>query len=401
MVAANFWYLSQGIASSFSSKNNSSSIESELKRATHSDTLDISKDALQAIMQATHAEDDRRTIMRHLHSCLSENASCHWRRVYLGLLVVEELLKQGDSVIIVETAEGMHFDLVQRLSFLGRYEFGNDKRVEGMVRRKADALRSSWLARQLADDGGNVAPASPASAPAADPQGGGLSAKSAVGNLAEHQSGKQQTQRQPVHQQKARKANSYGLGSLVSVGHNEDTTDEESDGEGAPAVTRQKSPKDSSSECSTAAGSAPTSGTVTPALDLLGFADGPSEPVAVASSPSAELDLFGDGEFASSAVLQTVNIHGGTSNSTGTTDGFSGDSLLDGFDGCERITAPSPSAPAFAGCCDLLDMVETAQPPPAAMPQQSLAGPDASILSPGLDFPVPGPQAAVVLFDLI
>merc|ERR1740130_443837 len=60
-------------------------------------------------MQATHAEDDRRTIMRHLHSCLSENASCHWRRVYLGLLVVEELLKQGDSVIIVETAEGMHF----------------------------------------------------------------------------------------------------------------------------------------------------------------------------------------------------------------------------------------------------------------------------------------------------
>jgi len=185
-------------------------LDAELKKATDRESIDAPQDAILAIRQASSCEDDRRVIMRHLHFCLTESAASRWRRTYLGLLVVEDLLKHGDPALVVETAEGAHFDLVQRLTFLGRFEFGNDKRVENMVRRKADSLRAAWLQRQNELDG---------TLDDKPPQSFASSSSKATPSKADDQVASGYS--------KARKKKNFGgVGSLVSVGHNEDTSDE-------------------------------------------------------------------------------------------------------------------------------------------------------------------------------
>merc|ERR1712048_972380 len=52
--------------------------------------------------------------------------------------------KRGSSELVAETAEGRHFDLVQRLSFLEHSAF-DDKRVQGMIRTKAETLRKETI----------------------------------------------------------------------------------------------------------------------------------------------------------------------------------------------------------------------------------------------------------------
>lgn len=130
--------------------NVEASLDSELVRATSADSVDVSASALLAIARASHDADDRRRIMRHLHGCLTESASAQWRRVYSGMVVVEYILMHGSSDLVSETAYGLHFDLVQRLSFLEKYEYNYDQRVEGLLRSKARFLRNAWLEQQLA-----------------------------------------------------------------------------------------------------------------------------------------------------------------------------------------------------------------------------------------------------------
>lgn len=89
-------------------------------------------------------------IMRHLHTCLNDLSSRKWRCMYAGLAVVEHLLAHGSPDLVAETAAGMHFDLTQRLQFLEKFEYSYDKRVEGMIRRKALSLRGSFLEKQQA-----------------------------------------------------------------------------------------------------------------------------------------------------------------------------------------------------------------------------------------------------------
>merc|ERR1719453_1484588 len=99
------------------------------------------------IVQASHIADDRREIMKHIRIRLAEPESRHWRRIYGGLVLVEQLLQRGSRTLMVETAEGHHFDLVQRLTFLENFEFSEDKRVQAMVRQKATVLRSEVIKR--------------------------------------------------------------------------------------------------------------------------------------------------------------------------------------------------------------------------------------------------------------
>jgi hypothetical protein len=129
----------------FGSKSDSKTLEESLNRATNKDKLDVDKDALLAITQSSSNEDDRRIIMRHIHTCLSDLSSSKWRRANAGMVVVEHLLRHGSPALVTETASGNHFDLVQRLSFLEKYEYSFDKRVENMLRHKALALRSACL----------------------------------------------------------------------------------------------------------------------------------------------------------------------------------------------------------------------------------------------------------------
>jgi len=113
----------------------------DLKKITHSEVLDIPKDLLTPVIEASANEDDRREIMMHLRECLAEPSGKLWRRIHGGLVLTEALVKSGSPALISETAEGRHFDLVQKLSFLEEFE-NVDKRIQNSIRRKAEALRS-------------------------------------------------------------------------------------------------------------------------------------------------------------------------------------------------------------------------------------------------------------------
>lgn len=132
----------------FGGKSNDTALESALKTATQSEKLDVAKEDLTFIAQCSHHEDDRRLIMRHLHMCLNDSSSSKYRCIITGLTVGESLLRNGSPDLVEETAAGKHFDLVQRLSFLENFEYSYDKRVEGMIRRKALSLRGLYLEKQ-------------------------------------------------------------------------------------------------------------------------------------------------------------------------------------------------------------------------------------------------------------
>eukprot|EP00927_Polykrikos_kofoidii_P011795 TRINITY_DN1503_c0_g1_i2.p1 TRINITY_DN1503_c0_g1~~TRINITY_DN1503_c0_g1_i2.p1 ORF type:complete len:305 (+),score=51.23 TRINITY_DN1503_c0_g1_i2:104-916(+) len=119
----------------------------DLKRATDSKLTHIPKELLVPIVEASRTEEGRQDIMKHLQQCLAETSARSWLRVHAGLVVVEELLKDGCPTLFSETAEGLHFDLVQRLSFIVHFEHTTDRRAQHMVRTKASALRGEVVAR--------------------------------------------------------------------------------------------------------------------------------------------------------------------------------------------------------------------------------------------------------------
>lgn len=121
-----------------------------LRSATQSGVLiDENEESLGFIVRASNDTDDRRKIMLHLHACLSNMSSTQWRSVHAALVVMEELLNKGSEDLMHELANGIHFDLVQRCSFLEQYEYGYDDRVEGLLRKKAASVRALWLQKQL------------------------------------------------------------------------------------------------------------------------------------------------------------------------------------------------------------------------------------------------------------
>lgn len=131
-----------------------SAIEADLRRITEADAIDVPKDALMNIVQASHSIDDRSEIMKHMRTCLAEPSESRWRRVYGGLVLLEQLLQRGSKTLMMEAAEGKHFDVVQRLSLLEHFSFKSDVRVQAMVRQKASVLRGEVIQRiQDAEDG--------------------------------------------------------------------------------------------------------------------------------------------------------------------------------------------------------------------------------------------------------
>jgi len=120
----------------------SQSISAELRRITESAIIDIPEELFPKVIEATHNPDDRQTIMLHLMECLSEASGRRWKRVHAGLVLAEMLVQHGDYELLVETAEGRYFDLVQRLSFLEHFERSSDRGAQNLVRKKAAALRA-------------------------------------------------------------------------------------------------------------------------------------------------------------------------------------------------------------------------------------------------------------------
>jgi len=124
------------------------SVLPDLKRITtrvgRGNDVDIPADLLASVTQASQNEDDRRDIMRHLRECLAETSGKNWQRLYSAMMLLEALLKSGSPDLMKETAEGRHFDIVQRLSFLEVFSTA-DKSVQGMVRTKAVKLRKEVI----------------------------------------------------------------------------------------------------------------------------------------------------------------------------------------------------------------------------------------------------------------
>lgn len=125
-----------------------SQLQSDLRSITDAELLESPpKEVLESVTRATNVEDDRREILLHLQACLAEASSKRWRRVHGGLVLLDHLLRCGSISVVTEIAEGKHFDPVQRLSFLEKFEYGDDRRVQNVVRQKATALRTQLITR--------------------------------------------------------------------------------------------------------------------------------------------------------------------------------------------------------------------------------------------------------------
>lgn len=224
----------------------SNPLQADLKRVTSADVCDSPKEEMEKICRASFMPDDRKTIMLHLQSCFADTSGKQWRRVFGALLLLENLVRKGSPAVVRELADGIHFDIVQRLTFLGHFEFASDKRVEALVREKAKTLRTDLLERMQRDQ------------PVEDSTSQLISLNASPSSPSSHgaeskEEGKQRPPPPPPSQQPMSWApnpsnwlpkdqNRVLVNGLVSVGHNEDTTDEESGGEDSRS-SKRRSPK--------------------------------------------------------------------------------------------------------------------------------------------------------------
>jgi len=121
--------------------------------------VDIEGELVAPVIAESHDEECRREIMEHLRECLSEASGKRWQRLYGGLALSEKLMQHGSPALLTEVAEGRHFDLVQKVSFLENFDAAargcSDRRAQTVVRTKAHELRTmldSLLEKARAED---------------------------------------------------------------------------------------------------------------------------------------------------------------------------------------------------------------------------------------------------------
>jgi len=293
-----------------------SELAGTLRKLTTNGDISRSPELVAIVVKASNVPDDRREIMQHLRGCLSETSGKAWHRILAGLQLLEQLLEKGAAALVKETAEGHHFDVVQRLSFLEAFEYSTDKRVEAMLRSRAGALRTEVLKRL--DD-----PSSPTSRQSEARKGKSRKSR----DRSRERIGKDDRDRHRKQSDSPRadkiKQEMVGFGSdslppnlgkkedkpsnkvvlqgIVSCGHNDDTTDESEDdneGRAGPAQPAQKGRKpvtrrdyssdsDSSGPRRKSSGKKSSARTVPASaveVDLLGF-DAPTVPYKSAPEP--------------------------------------------------------------------------------------------------------------------
>merc|ERR1719204_2586071 len=101
-------------------------------------------------------------------------------------------MRKGAPALFTEIAEGMHFDPVQRLTFLEHFEYRDDRRVQGIVRQKATALRTELLAK-LQQDTEHNSPSSDGKSPSRLPASGSAGNGAHTGTTAAGKSGRAYT----------------------------------------------------------------------------------------------------------------------------------------------------------------------------------------------------------------
>lgn len=217
-----------------------SNVMADLKRATDSGVIEVPKELFTAVVQASNnTEEDRRTIMMHLRDCLTNTSCFKWRRIYAALLLLEELLQPGASPeLLMETAEGRHFDLIQRLSLLEKFECTTDKRVQNMVRTKATSLRAEVVPRLESPESTNDKPKADSSPDNASvstcSQSAANSNYTSFSSLSAEDAAAAPVPRRPQGQ--------MILNGVVAVGHRDDTTSESSGDEKARRPVAYRAP---------------------------------------------------------------------------------------------------------------------------------------------------------------
>lgn len=254
---------------------NQTPLQADLKRATESNVIEVPKDVLALVVEATRlGEEERREIMMHLRECLAEPQGRRWRRIYAGLVLIEELLKNGAPELVTETAEGRYFDLVQRLSLLEKFECTNDMRVQNMVRTKASGLRTEVVPR-LETSGDDHVSHKPASSSAShgvsDSTSAGGSTGASTGGTSSGSSAGAAGYTGGQLYNMAKPESQLILNGVVAVGHNDDT-DSDSDGGDAPkravAYRKAQSPTVPSSTNKTPSSTKPEGNSNVDLLDL-------------------------------------------------------------------------------------------------------------------------------------
>jgi len=226
-------------------KGGTNTLQADLKKITDSGCMDIPTELLDTIVAASTDADNRREIMTYLRECLAGPASTkQWKRVYGAMVLAEDLMKRGDRNLLVETAEGHHFDIIQRLSFLEQYH-NSDKRAQGLVRSKAGTVRADLVpklqnaASECSKDLEDVRSQGEAST-CANSVISHNTMSTDVSNEIEKGSSTS-PHFQPTFPVKSNSR--MVLNGVVAVGHNEDTTDESSADEGEPAPVQYRQAK--------------------------------------------------------------------------------------------------------------------------------------------------------------
>lgn len=123
-------------------KANGNSVEDVLARITDSGFLTIPEELIVIVIEASHEEPCRKIIMNHLHQCLTDVFKPKaWKRVHAAMVLIEELMAQGSPALLAESAAGLHFDVVQKLCLVERFQHTSNERAQSMVRSKAKVLR--------------------------------------------------------------------------------------------------------------------------------------------------------------------------------------------------------------------------------------------------------------------
>jgi len=213
-----------------------SNLLADLKRATDSKLMEIPDEILAPIAEASSTEDGRQELMRHLQQCLAEPSGAKWLRVHAGLTIVEDLLKRGSMALFAETAEGHHFDLVQRLSFLEFFEHTADRRAQHVIRTKAKPLRGQVMERL--QEAAVAVEALPRKDNESTGSPGAVSIASVSTAASQSKSGYSAFDFHPKV-----KGPPVVISGMVSVGHNDDTTSESSGGEAGSAHTKNRKQK--------------------------------------------------------------------------------------------------------------------------------------------------------------
>lgn len=110
---------------------------------------EIDGEFIAPVIQESHDGDCRREIMKHLRGCLSEASGKRWQRIYGGLALTEKLMLHGSHELAIEVAHGHHFDLVQKVSLLERFDAVargcSDRRAQHVIRSKASELNAALI----------------------------------------------------------------------------------------------------------------------------------------------------------------------------------------------------------------------------------------------------------------